>query len=551
MRRNKTIKLMVIALASLVSLTSCGRTNTSPSNTENSGNPSNTENSGNTPSGKVNEAAPLDLSGVDWNKFKTAKPDAEKTKVVFWNTVGDRNKDDLNLIVNSFNAAFPGIKVEWAQKGGYDELFTNVKNAIPAGTTPTMAYCYPDHVATYLNSNLAVENMTPFMDNEVEGFGKDEEAFKYTDADGVIHDNKTSKEDMISGYLQEGQSYYISGKKFNGYYSLPFSRSSEIMFYNKTILQRNGIDASTLTSWDKIWDAAKKIKENDANFKNAKVDGKTAVVGYDSDANLFITMSEQLGIPYTDGSAQIPFTFYTQGRAAGKKLLTTLKGYYDKGYLTTQTTLGGYTSTGFTEGKVAFTISSTAGTNYVFPSDPSVVGVLPLPTSANNWTDNGAALPESAKKSAVISQGPSVCFFRRASLDEKCAAWLFYKYATGSYWNAYWAGKTSYEPVRNSSYEDAIYKRLTTVSDTDSADVKVKKEVTKQVHDSVKAYGAANRIYTSDVFVGSSTARNAVNVLVPGVFQDANFAAAPDAELERLYKTAYYTAAMGLPNTNN
>ena len=40
-----------------------------------------------------------------------------------------------------------------------------ISAAIPAGTTPTMAFCYPDHVAEYMQSN-AVINLDTYINSE-------------------------------------------------------------------------------------------------------------------------------------------------------------------------------------------------------------------------------------------------------------------------------------------------------------------------------------------------------------------------------------------------
>ena len=80
-----------------------------------------------------------------------------KTKVTFWHTMGQGLQEVLDRVIQEFNKKYPNVEIEHAAQGGYDDLEDKIKTAIPAGTTPTMAYCYPDHVAEYMESNAVID----------------------------------------------------------------------------------------------------------------------------------------------------------------------------------------------------------------------------------------------------------------------------------------------------------------------------------------------------------------------------------------------------------
>ena len=162
--------------------------------------------------------------------------DTGKIKITFWHTMGQANQKTLNNMIEAFNK-IPGnenIVVEHVAQGDYSGIYEKIQKAIPAKTTPTMAYCYPDHVADYLDAKSVVD-LTDLMNDPEIGYTSTN--LSKTDANYKIEDDAN---DFISTFLKEGQEYAQKGT-----YSLPFSKSTEVMFYNETYLKKNGfVDAS-------------------------------------------------------------------------------------------------------------------------------------------------------------------------------------------------------------------------------------------------------------------------------------------------------------------
>lgn len=492
-------------------------------------------------SGQGNATNPME--GVDWEALKTGENG--KTTVTLWTTIGQQNQDIFNQMIAAFESEYKGVEINHVTKGGYDTLFSDAQTAIPAGTNPTMAYCYSDHVASYLNANFAVQDMTPYMTDENVGLGVGDTQFNG-------NDNGTAQSDFVQGYLEDGHNYIIDNERLSGYYSLPYTRSSEVLVYNKTFFEAHNLDVNKLSTWKGVFELCKTIMDNKWLTIPAAQFGKVAPLGYDSSDNMFITMCQQLGIPYTDGTQENPLSFYNARNQGGKSLLEQLCKYYDAGYFMTQDTAGGYTSSAFYNQQCFMTISSTAGINHCVPAAdasgeaPFEVGVAPLPTMNDGSFVEGLEVnTDLAKTDAVISQGPSMCFFSRATNMEKAAAWLFYKYTSGSYWNAVWAGETGYEPVRTSAYDQQAFKDNTVVSDADTNQVKRQKEANAAVHNLVRTYGDTARLFTSDVFVGSAQARVAVGDLLSGALTHEG--ELTDAALDDLYYQYFNDAAQALP----
>ncbi|MCQ2776547.1 MAG: extracellular solute-binding protein [Bacilli bacterium] len=400
-------------------------------------------------------------------------PTTLTAKVTFWHTMGQANQETLNRMIAGFNEKYPNITIEHAAQGGYPDIKSKISAAIPAGTTPTMAYCYPDHVADYMSAG-AIEMMNPYVDDPVIGLSKE------------AWDSQGGVSDFVPSFWQEGAEYGTEFGEENGVYSVPYSKSTEVMFYNKSFFDENNFQVPT--TWAEMEALMPQIKEK----------GYTAL-GYDSDANMLITMMEQEGIPYTSADKDNHFLF---NNAEAKALVTKLKGWHDNGYIVTSgsSANNSYTSNMFVgtdeNVKVVMTIGSTGGTGYNY-TDQFEIGVAPIPGGTKN--------------NHVISQGPSICFFARATQEEKYAAWLFYKWISNTNNSAIYSVLTGYSPVRNSSFKCPTF--------TDYTDDVTKTGKEKLVQRTL-AFNEQlkDRFFVSPAFKGSSTARDEMDGIVANVF---------------------------------
>lgn len=392
------------------------------------------------------------------------------TKVIFWHTMGKDKIATLETMITAFEKENPDIKIEQTAKGSYTDIATAVNNAIAAGDVPTMAFCYPDHVANYLGAS-AVVNIQDYLDDPELNFNED---------DGL-------QSDFIKAYWDEGKSYDVEG-----IYSAPFYKSTEVLFYNKDAFDAKGW--SVPTTWAEMETLMATIKA-DATY------GSKTPLGYDSDDNLFITMCEQYGIPYTTNdniTTGADHFLFNNDRA--KAMVTKIKGWYDNKYLVTQGTLGGFTSTEFKNGNLLMTIGSTGGTNYNY-SDNFNIGIAAIP---------GAEATVEGGNAHVIMQGPSVCFLRRCTVAQKQAAWKFYKYCVKAENSAYYGITTGYSPVRQSSFETQVWTDFVTDETITGASDLIRRAVNFNST-------LMDKYFVSATFKGSSTARTEVGGILTNV----------------------------------
>jgi multiple sugar transport system substrate-binding protein len=424
--------------------------------------------------------------------FDTEKP----VTITFYHQMGAALQGILDETIAEFNKIYPNITVEHKSYGDYDGVRDQIKTEITVGGQPNLAYCYPDHIALY-NVAGAVQTLDVLIESEY-GFTDEQIA------------------DFIPAYYNEGKAFG-DGKM----YSLPISKSTEVLYYNKTFFDKHGLKVPT--TWDEMEEVCKKIKD---------LEPTSIPLGYDSEANWFITMCEQYGSEYTSVEGE-NFRFNNE---TNHNFIKRFRSWYENKWVTTERLYGGYTSALFTgkssSGDVVSTrcymcIGSTGGATYQQPSQTNgvyefEVGIATIPQ----------VKPEQPK---VISQGPSICLFKSADPQEVLASWLFAKYLTTDVtFQARVSMNNGYAPVIQSAAENPIYKEF--LDSASTANI--------QAYAVKVALAQKDAYYVSPAFNGSSVARDQVGLLVQKclVLNDSNVDAAIKKAFEDAVKECKYQA---------
>ena len=400
--------------------------------------------------------------------------DGSEVTITFYHTMGSNLSDVLNIYIEEFNQLYPNIHIQHEQVGGYDDVRDQIKTELTVGNQPNIAYCYPDHVALY-NLARAVVTLDDLIASDIQ----------VTRADGTTEALGLTQE-QIDDFIE---GYYNEGKQFGDglMYTMPMSKSTEVLYYNKTFFDANGLEVPK--TWDELEALCARILE---------IDPDCIPLGYDSEANWFITMTEQYGNPYTSASGEEHFLF---DNAANKAFVKEFREWYQKGYITTQEIYGAYTSGLFvaTTGTNSYmSIGSSAGAQHQRPS--LVDGAYPFEVGIATIPQVDAANPK------VISQGPSLCIFQKANPQEVIASWLFVKFLTTNVeFQAEFGMTSGYVPVLENVTDNAVYaEELANANGYESLPLLA----TKVCLDQMDAY------YTSPAFNGSSAARDEVGKLM-------------------------------------
>ena len=440
------------------------------------------------------------------NTAKSAEPnfdvpeggyDGSEVTIKFYHTMGSNLSDVLNIYIEEFNKLYPNIHIVSEQVGGYDDVRDQIKTEITVGSQPNVAYCYPDHVALY-NLAGAVATLDNLIDSQI----------TVTRADGtteILGLTEEQKSDFIEGYYEEGRQF---GDGLM--YTMPFSKSTEVLYYNKTFFDEHNLTVPT--TWDEMEALCAKIKE---------IDPSSIPLGYDSESNWFITMCEQYGSDYTSATGD----HYLFDNETNRNFVKTFREWFQKGYLTTQTLYGAYTSGLFTAEtgiRSYMSIGSSAGATHQRPaakedgSYPFEVGIATIPQV-------------DPKNPKVISQGPSICIFQKDNPQEVVASWLFIKFLTTSVeFQAEFSMASGYVPVLKSVAENETYASFLAKADGGAYISALSAKVCLEQE---KAY------YTSPAFNGSSTARDQVGSLLSKCLS-----AADGGNVDKMIKQAFKDA---------
>lgn len=359
-----------------------------------------------------------------------------------YSSAGDDLAPIIDGVISEFNEKSGSkFKIKLVNPGGgYDGLKTAITGDIQAGSLPGLSFCYADHVAEYLTADVVLD-MNQFINDPELGFTAEEKA------------------DFIPGYYNEGWQAFGGQSASDFMYTLPLSKSTEVMYYNKTVLEDLGIDYSDINNWtwDHFWDVCNQIKKS-------KYSSWTPV-GIDSEDNLMITLDKQYGIDYTSATGD----HYLFNNQENIDLINKLNGLFKNGIFTTKTINGGKFSSELftvkrdpenqlqlTEGdKVSkviscvFSIGSTAGARKQSPKNRDFeVGIARLPQA-------------DPKNPMSINQGPSLVMFDlgddEVAQEKERITWLFTKELLGTKFQSTYSKVSGYIPVRLSVQEETEY----------------------------------------------------------------------------------------------
>ena len=424
----------------------------------------------------------------------------DKNTITFYHTMGSNLSAVLDEYIAKFNALYPNnYTIKWEQVGNYDDVRDQIKTELNANKHPNMAYCYPDHVALY-NAFGATASLDDYINSTEEITLKD-------GTKTIVGLTEEQKNDFIQGYYNEGKQYG-DGKM----YSMPFSKSTEVLYYNKTFFEdynKNRKEGEPELVVPTHWWCTDACPA-DCNASMEKVckaikakDSKYIPLGYDSESNWFITMCEQLGSPYTGSQDGNRFLFDND---TNKDFVKRFREWYKSGWVTTQSLIGKYTSNLFVNKQSFMSIGSSAGAVHQRPTQtdgkyPFEVGIASIP-QVNQ--DNPR----------VISQGPSICIFKDSDKEREKTTWLFLKYLTTNVsFQAKFSMQSGYVPVLKSVINEPTYASLLETADGGDNIAALSAKVCMEQEE---AY------YTSPAFVGSSDARDQVGKLLAACMSDDN-----------------------------
>ena len=332
-------------------------------------------------------------------------------ELTFWakNDTNKRQTDIYKQAIEDFQEMYPNITVNLRLYTDYGKIYNDVITNISTGTTPNVCITYPDHIATYLTGDEVVVPLDGLFADETYGLG----------GSGLLFDGP-SKEEIIPQFLEECS---INGS----YYAVPFMRSTEACYINKTYVEKLGYTLPETLTWDFIWEVSEAAAKKDDDGVFA-VNGQNVMIPfiYKSTDNMMIQMLKQKGAGYSTESGDTRIFNDTT-----KELLFEIAGHVKSGAFSTFK-ISSYPANFLNAGQCVFAIDSTAGATWMGTdaplSDISEDALVEFETEVMMIPQFEPENPQ------MISQGPSVCIFNKEDPQEVLASWLFAQYLLSDDW---------------------------------------------------------------------------------------------------------------------
>ena len=329
--------------------------------------------------------------------------------IEMWHYMNVGQAEVLNEIIEDFNATNDkGITVNAISQGSIVDLNKKVISAAQSNSLPAIINVYPD-VATGLIEDKKLVNLSSFINDKNVGMADE-------------------MDDFVDTFIEE-TSQWNNGEV----YGLPMTKSTEVLYVNKNMLESLGYTLEDLEdlTFEKLAEISNK----------AVTELGVAGFGFDSSSNAFISSLKMDGLDFVDSKGTINvdnewvreyMTFFQKQAESGAFRIAG----EDK-----------FLSNPFVNQKMLCYQGSSAGYAYLNNGGAFEIAVVEVPVFEG-------------KDKAVIQQGASLFVTNNVSAEAQYAAYEFVKFATNAENTAKFATATGYLPVRKSAVETEIVKNI-------------------------------------------------------------------------------------------
>lgn len=414
-------------------------------------------------------------------------------EITFW-AKNDTNKTQTIIYqqaIDDFEKLYPNIHITLRLYTDYGKIYNDVITNIATNTTPNVCITYPDHIATYLTG---VNQVVPLED-----LFADE---KYGLSGRKVPFDAPSKDEIIPQFLEECS--------FGGhYYAIPYMRSTECCYINKTYVEALGFTLPKTLTWDFIRQVSEAAMKQDADG-NFAVNGQKVMIPfiYKSTDNMMIQMLKQKEAGYSTEDGEILIFNDT-----AKEFLNELAECGKNGTFSTFK-ISGYPANFLNAGQCIFAVDSTAGATWMGTdaplSDISEDKLVEFETEVMTIPQFDPDNPQ------MISQGPSVCIFNKEDPQEVLASWLFAQYLLTDEVQIAYSQTEGYVPVTSKAQETEEYKDyLSRCGENNELYYDIKIKAVRLLLDNTE------NTFVTPVFNGSASLRDAAGQMIENSVKSA------------------------------
>lgn len=436
--------------------------------------------------------------------FDTEQP----VTITFWakNDTNITQTEIYKQAIADFQEIYPNVTVNLRLYTNYGTIYNDVITNIATDTTPNVCITYPDHIATYLTGSNTVVPLDGLFADERYGLGGSDILF-----------DSVPQEEINPKFLEECRFQ-------DAYYAIPYMRSTEACYINKTYVETLGYTLPDVLTWDFIWEVseAAMAKNDDGTFM---INGQNVLIPfiYKSTDNMMIQMLKQRGAGYSSENGTIELfnnttteLLYTIAEHGKSRAFSTFK-------------ISSYPANFLNAGQCIFAIDSTAGATWMGSNAPlSDISedqkvefetvVMPIPQFD----------PTNIQ---MISQGPSICIFNKSNPQEVLASWLFAQYLLTNDVQIAYARTEGYIPVTTCAIDSAEYQEYLSRRGEDNSDY-----YDIKIDASMLLLEYTEDTFVTPVFNGSASLRDAAGQLIENTVKSVRRGETVDEQyIENLY----------------
>lgn len=416
----------------------------------------------------------------------TTFDESQHYEITFW-AKNDTNRYQTAIYANAvagFQELYPNITVNIKAYTDYGRIYNDVITNIATDTTPNVCITYPDHIATYMTGENVVVPLDDLIANPEYGLGGSNLRFTSPTID-----------QMVPQFMEE----CTIGDNI---YAMPFMRSTEACYINKTYVEALGYEVPDILTWDFIWEVsdAATVKNPDGTYV---LNNDTTMIPfiYKSTDNMMIQYLRQAGAEYSTADGDILLFNDTT-----RSFLQSIVPHVANGAFSTFK-ISSYPGNFINAGQCIFGVDSTAGATWI-GSDAPLVDIAE--EDMVEFETVVRPIPQlDPDNPQMISQGPSICIFNKADQGEVMASWLFVQYLLTNEIQMAYAETEGYVPVTLSAQNDPAYlDYLSRAGEDNNEHYYVKIDATQMLLDNI------SNTFVTPVFNGSTSVRDAAGTLI-------------------------------------
>lgn len=317
-------------------------------------------------------------------------------KITLWHSQGGAvGRDNFPELARRFRAVRPDVEVEITFQGAYDEALTKLLLGVRTKQVPTIANVYEIGMRRMIDTGGFVP-IQEFIDAE-----------------------RFNIYDFESSLVR----YFRIGGKLH---TMPFNNTTPVIFYNKDLFRRAGLDPERPPTTFEGWrEAARRITQKDAT-------GRTTVFGF---GNYYFgwyfeqLLAKQNALFANNGNGRQKLaTEAVFNSPEGVRILQWLADMHSDGSYFNAGRSGGDLRRELIAGRLGFRIGSAGGLAFTIREIAGrwELGTAPLP------------IPQGSKSGGTPIGGASLWIMKDRPAEEQKAAWDFIKFITAPEQQAYW-----------------------------------------------------------------------------------------------------------------